>query len=572
MEVLAAEDIDIGTDIIPPLSPLASSLYDSFLSTHCSSCFSLLPQSPPHPLYCSAACSLTNSLIDLPQFPPEISPILPSDIRTALRLLNSTTVVTSSSPHRINGLLTNHHRIMADSSLSVAIQTAASFISTVLRSNRENTELEEAVICSVLTNAVEVQDSAGLALGIALYDSRFSWINHSCSPNSCYRFVTKTTSFHDDLALAKTIPHIIITNTETSSNLESKALSSLQEQGRRVGYGPKVIVRSIKRIKSGEEITVSYMNLLQPTGLRQSDLWSKYRFMCNCGRCVASPPAYVDSILEGVLALEPEKTTVRLFHGTTNKDEAVGKMSDHIQGAIDDFLSDNINRKTCCERIETVLHHGIQITADSQPRHLWLHPCHHVALDAYITLATAYKIRTIDSETDMGKAFDMRRISAAYSFFLACASHHLFSTEPSFAMSAASFWKNAGESLLDLAMKFSTDSSVETPYKCTKCLMLETPDSYRKIEEKSKQILSCVTEISQVVWSFLTRGCPYLEKFSSPLDFSFTTTPRNEREESNKDQMVSVILLLSFHCLLYADLLTDLCYGQKSHLVSRYRM
>ena len=32
-----------------------------------------------------------------------------------------------------------------------------------------------------------------------------------------------------------------------------------------VRYGPKVIVRSIKRIKSGEEITVSYIDLLQPT-------------------------------------------------------------------------------------------------------------------------------------------------------------------------------------------------------------------------------------------------------------------------------------------------------------------
>ncbi|XP_010500104.1 PREDICTED: protein SET DOMAIN GROUP 41-like isoform X1 [Camelina sativa] len=538
MEILAAEDIDIGTDLIPPLSPLASSLYDSFLSSHCSSCFSLLPQAPPHPHYCSAACSLTDSPIDSPQSPPEISPILPSDIRTALRLLNSTVVVTSSSPHRLNGLLTNHHRIMSDPSLSVAIQNAASFIATFLRSNRENTELEEAAICSVLTNAVEVQDSTGLALGIALYDSRFSWINHSCSPNSCYRFVnTITTSYQDGLAFAKTIPHII-TNTETSSNFESKAFCSLQEQGRTVGYGPKVIVRSIKKIKDGEEITVSYMDLLQPTGLRQSDLWSKYRFMCNCGRCVASPPAYVDSILEGVLALEPEITTVSHFHGTTNKDEAAGKMSDHIQGAIDDFLSDDINRKTCCEKIESVLHHGIQIKADSsQPHHLRLHPCHHVALNAYITLATAYKIRSVDSEIDMGKAFEMSRISAAYSFFLACASHHLFSAEPSFAISATSFWKNAGESLLDLALKFSMESSVETTYKCTKCLTLETPNSHRDIKEKSRQILSCVTDISQVVWSFLTRGCPYLAKFRSPVDFSFATT-NGDREESNEDQML----------------------------------
>ena len=30
------------------------------------------------------------------------------------------------------------------------------------------------------------------------------------------------------------------------------------------GYGPRLIVRSIKRIKKGEEITVAYTDLLQP--------------------------------------------------------------------------------------------------------------------------------------------------------------------------------------------------------------------------------------------------------------------------------------------------------------------
>lgn len=30
------------------------------------------------------------------------------------------------------------------------------------------------------------------------------------------------------------------------------------------GYGPRIIVRSIKRIKKGEEVTVTYTDLLQP--------------------------------------------------------------------------------------------------------------------------------------------------------------------------------------------------------------------------------------------------------------------------------------------------------------------
>ncbi|CAA7024418.1 unnamed protein product [Microthlaspi erraticum] len=569
MEIMAVDDIGIGVDLFPPLSPLTFSLYDSFLTSHCSSCFSLLSPTSPASLYCSAACSLPDPPT-VSQIPPDNSPILSSDIRAALRLLNSISfsavVDTASLPHRLGGLLTNHHRIMADPSFSIAIQRAACYIAAVSKSDRENTELEEAAICCVLTNAVEVQDSTGLALGIALYDSRFSWINHSCSPTACYRFVISppnsitTTSYHHHSP--KIIPRIINTEKEQISLC---SITSLLE-GKTVGYGPKVITRSIKKIQSGEEITISYIDLLQPTGLRQSDLWSKYRFMCNCRRCAASPLAYVDSVLEGVLALEPEKTTVGHHHGATSKDDAVRKITDGIEEAIDGFLSDDINPETCCEKIENVLHHGIQIKADSEPpHHLRLHPSHHVALNAYITLATAYRIRSTDSETDTRKAFDMSRISAAYSLFLAGLSHHLVSAEPSLAISAASFWKSAGESLLDLARKFLTE---EYDVECSECLMLvvETYNSQRDVKENLMQIVRCVTDISQVAWSFLTRGCSYLQKFESPGDYSFTVTSC-EREESSEDQRGRNVLLLSFHCLLYADLLTCLCYGRKSHLL-----
>lgn len=49
-------------------------------------------------------------------------------------------------------------------------------------------EVEEAVLGIVLTNAVEVQVRDGLVVGTAVYGPRFSWFNHSCRPNACYRF------------------------------------------------------------------------------------------------------------------------------------------------------------------------------------------------------------------------------------------------------------------------------------------------------------------------------------------------------------------------------------------------
>ena len=65
-------------------------------------------------------------------------------------------------------------------------------IARCMRDGREfsgDSRLEEALLCLVLTNAVEVQVNGGSALGIAVYDWCFSWINHSCSPNACYRFL-----------------------------------------------------------------------------------------------------------------------------------------------------------------------------------------------------------------------------------------------------------------------------------------------------------------------------------------------------------------------------------------------
>lgn len=38
----------------------------------------------------------------------------------------------------------------------------------------------------------------------------------------------------------------------------------MHEKEGELGYGPRLIVRSIKRIKKGEEVTVAYTDLLQP--------------------------------------------------------------------------------------------------------------------------------------------------------------------------------------------------------------------------------------------------------------------------------------------------------------------
>lgn len=161
----------------------------------------------------------------------------------------------------------------------------------------EESEEEEAMaaaaLCAVLTNGVEVQVKSGRTLGVAVYGGAgFSWINHSCSPNACYRI-----SLHSDLQTTPFSPdHETTAMRIVPCCNEETQIYENEECG--CSYGPRIIVRSIKRIQKGEEVTVAYTDLLQPKFVRQSDLWSKYRFICCCSRCGSVPPTYMDRVLE----------------------------------------------------------------------------------------------------------------------------------------------------------------------------------------------------------------------------------------------------------------------------------
>lgn len=78
--------------------------------------------------------------------------------------------------------------------------------------------------------------------------------------------------------------------------------------------GPRIVVRSIKPINKGERVTIAYTDLLQPKDLRQSELWSKYRFTCSCPRCLALPLTYVDQrLLVSITCFDSFVTTDRYY-------------------------------------------------------------------------------------------------------------------------------------------------------------------------------------------------------------------------------------------------------------------
>ncbi|KAL2489331.1 protein SET DOMAIN GROUP 41 [Forsythia ovata] len=467
----------------------------------------------------------------------------------------------------------------------------------------EECVVEEMVLCLVLTNAVEVQDSSGSYVGIAVYGTTFSWMNHSCSPNARYRFSTRP-EHNDELRLR--ISSSAMENGSGNGN-------EMSIEGREA-YGPVVIVRSIKAIKKGEEVTIAYMDVFRPKKLRQSELWMKYRFNCGCKRCSAEPASYVDFALQATYAVNLD-CLVKISDHHPCKDEEIKILTDFFDNLIDGYLhSDDL--EPCCEKLENLLTHGYFVEelgpmeAESH-QILKLHPFHHISLNSYSTLASAYENRAndllaLDSGIDRHKleAFNMHRTGAAYSLLLAGAAHHLFTFESSFMASVATSWKSAGESLLKFAKCSSWNlflksgpvnselSFLLTP-KCPECSLVDRfeanfisgQDQNVQLEEITRQFFNCIVTITSKVWRSLISECSYLKAIENPIDFSwlapldsytisdfgarFAKTSKEkvlsefEAKECTKQDRTNLILL-SVHCLRYGAFLSSVCNGLHS--------
>lgn len=473
----------------------------------------------------------------------------------------------------------------------------------------EDFSLEEAALCLVITNAVEVQDNEGRSLGIAVYPPSFSWINHSCSPNACYRFLISPPDVpsHSGESTLRIIPGVAGSKEMQGGRDDCSSIGYIQKEG---GYGPSIIVRSIKRIKQGDEVTISYTDLLQPKAMRQSDLWSKYQFLCSCPRCSASPPTYVDRALEEISASELNFSKL-YSSGNFDRDETTRKLTDYVDEIIAEYLSGG-DPESCCEKVENMLNLGLLIEELNHEKgescvNIKLHPLHHLALNAYTTLTSAYKIRSNDLLALISKtgkpqpeAFQASRASAAYSLLLAGTTHYLFRSESSLIVSAANFWANAGESLITLvensAWSFLTNSaelSSLAKHKCSKCSLMDifnanTVSMQGKpadFEFISRQFLDCVTDMIPNIWGSLVHGLRYLQKIQDPIDFSWIVNIMPEAEDNcfrgealgrHSDEERVNVYCLAVHCLLYAGLLANICYGENSslcrHIISILRI
>ncbi|KAK4387405.1 protein SET DOMAIN GROUP 41 [Sesamum angolense] len=377
-------------------------------------------------------------------------------------------------------------------------------------------------------------------------------------------------------------------------------------------YGPRIIVRSIKAVNKGEEVTIAYTDLLQPKlhyrtelkivyEMRQAELWLKYRFSCHCQRCIAVPKTYVDYALQALSATNSDSPK-----STINEIE---KLKQSFDDAINDYLSLG-NPKSCCMKLENLLSHGHLLDELLEPKEaksppiLKMHPFHHLLLDAYTTLASAYKVQasdllalTYEAGSQKLEAFNTYKTSAAYSLLLAGAVHHLFMFESALVASVANFWISAGESLLSLARSSLWDSFLNPrlnhiefssflTQKCNWCCLTDSPaPNLMQLEEIKRQISNCIANKTSQVWSMLASESSFLRLIQNPIDFSWLASAETStdlqlhvaepavdkgcfplKSGTCNDQVGMNLILLAIHCLRYGRLLSTICFGLSAEM------
>lgn len=368
------------------------------------------------------------------------------------------------------------------------------------------------------------------------------------------------------------------------------------------GIGPRIVVRSIKRIKKGEEIKIAYTDLLQPKATRQSELWLKYRFNCYCERCRAIPATYVDYVLQGP---------------SVQNDEEIEKLKDWFDNAVAEYISFS-NPESCCEKLENLLAHGQHVNEPSELKvqETPLNLLHHLSLNTYTTLASVYKVLAwdllaLDPQNNKLQVagFNKSKASAAYSLLLAVFTHHLFLSEYSLITFAANCWESAGESILSVAKSSFWESSFglgspvvseassflnhdecnnDHQWKRFFSNLFSDQHSILEFEDTSKQFQISIGDGITKTWSFLTHeGSSFLKQthdldigcfltIGASSDSEAIPSIRNQERERNvsvseleySNQLRGNLFQLGSNCLVYSAFLSSICYGKHSELVT----
>lgn len=151
-------------------------------------------------------------------------------------------ILTRMEVHRSHYLQIQGDQV-ASMALAVADFIRPEGISKEDTANMERIDPEVEMICRLLCNAATVCDSELRSLGLGLFPQA-SLFNHSCDPNCAQ-------SFRVDEATGTVM----------------------------------MVVRTLRPVQDGEELTIAYIDLMQTRRKRREALWRGYAFECACRRC-----------------------------------------------------------------------------------------------------------------------------------------------------------------------------------------------------------------------------------------------------------------------------------------------
>lgn len=292
-------------------------------------------------------------------------------------------------------------------------------------------------------------------------------------------------------------------------------------------------------------------------------------------------------------------------------DAGCQELADMLDQAISEYTSDD-NPEACCYKLESMLsgsyeNNKFQAENPSESKFRF-HPCHHLSLNAYIILASAYRTCANSlltaglCENNNSEFVKMSRAAASYSLLLAGATHHLFLSEPSLIASTTHYLISAGESMLSLVQS-PTWGSTGLRYKSEICWAVHQSlntgkegsalpwDNFKAVPVR---FLRCISSILLHSWPFLTQGLCYLESIRSPIDFSwldldvvqpqtfaggqdcndFAKPECSECESQAEMSMENErkgLFWLAVHCLIYSSYLGSICYSPRNDLTDHVK-
>uniref|UniRef100_A0A0E0DE80 SET domain-containing protein n=1 Tax=Oryza meridionalis TaxID=40149 RepID=A0A0E0DE80_9ORYZ len=611
MGMRARESVNMSEDLTQAIAPYATALHDASLWSHCSSCFRGLPAQSPHAMscttcgsvrYCCSDCLISDCEVHsfsgeccffvnhLREASPSTLTEETSDVRAALRLLYSLEMcglVSSdsvSSSNRISGLSASGIREVLEEGGEIAegVLEGSLLMLSARKSRMKNyvglfngLTIEKVVLWAVMTNSVEVQISEEQSLGIAVYGPSFSWFNHSCCPNASYRFVLVP----QNEGCTSNKPESCVVPVSKGAAPDAWHAWQNEEAGfahAQCKYGPRVVVRCTKPINKGDEVFITYIDLLQT------------RIVKDCYRIG----------LVKVQGLRCDARNLKSPHNAVT-DPAIEDLDNNLQQAISEysFLDDS---KACCDVIESMLSENLMNDLQQEelsPRKYILHPLHHISVSSFMILASAYRCSAFKSSTDnlhgenCDFIFRMTKAAAAYSIVLAGATHHLFLSECSFVTLLSHFLLSTGQSILDFAecIKGETRKNIpEAIFSFASCSTNSAKhDSvrYNQFRSTCEKFGRHLLSLSLQCWPFLAQGLPCLEKIKNPIDFSwlgpaifqaFQLSEEDSFKLSGKhapatliEQQKECILSLAVCCITYSKYLASICYGPEHYLANR---